>query len=70
MPAMKCMASRIPVGSEDRGDVADIAFLIRHLGLASPEDALAIVAKYYPEEQVPARARFIIEDVFAQRKRD
>jgi len=64
MLAMKCMASRIPVGAEDRGDIADIAFLIRHLGLTSPNEAAGVVAAYYPEERIPARARFVIEDVF------
>jgi hypothetical protein len=66
MLAMKCMASRIPVGAEDRGDVADIAFLIRLLGLRSAEDAVAIVAEYYAEDRIPARARFLIEDIFAR----
>ena len=67
MLAMKCMASRIAIGAEDRGDVADIAFLIRHLALRSPDEAAAIVARYYPEDRIPARARFLIEDIFNRR---
>ena len=48
MLAMKCMASRIP---EDQGDVADIAVLIRHLGLGDADQVLSIVARFYPEER-------------------
>jgi hypothetical protein len=66
MLAMKCMASRIPARPEDHGDLADIAFLVHHLRLASAEEALTIVARYYPEDQVPVRARFVIEDIFSQ----
>jgi hypothetical protein len=43
MLAMKCLASRSAVGTEDRGDAADIAFLIRYLGLTSPEQAVAML---------------------------
>lgn len=64
--AMKCMASRIPAGASEIGDIADIRFLIRHLGLASADQAVAIVAKYYPDELIPARARFVLEDIFAE----
>jgi len=64
--AMKCMASRIPAGSTEIGDIADIRFLIRHLGLTSVGQAIAIVSKYYPDERIPARARFVLEDIFAE----
>ena len=66
MLAMKCMASRIPVGPEDQGDVGDLAVLIRHLGLGHADQALSIVARYYPEEQIPARARYVVEDLFTR----
>jgi hypothetical protein len=62
--AMKCMASRIGTAPADPGDVADIRFLISHLGLRSAEDALHIVARYYPEDRIPARARYLLEDLF------
>lgn len=64
--AMKCMSARIPGGSTETGDIADISFLIRHLGLTSAEQAISIVLKYYPEERIPARARYLLEDVFAE----
>ncbi|MBI4604460.1 MAG: hypothetical protein HY721_21065 [Planctomycetes bacterium] len=62
--AMKCMASRIPGGLEDRGDRQDIQLLLKRLGLKSPDEAMAIVARYYPEERIPVRARFLLEDIF------
>lgn len=64
--AMKCMASRIPADLQDRGDVRDIRFLIHYLRLNSVDRALAILSKYYPEERIPPRARFLLEDIFAQ----
>jgi hypothetical protein len=65
MLAMKCMASRVAHGDE-RGDVPDIALLARTLGLRSASEALAVVAKYYPESQIPVRTQYLLEDVFAQ----
>jgi hypothetical protein len=68
MLAMKCMASRIAAGPGDPGDVADIAFLVSRLGLMSAAEALAIVARYYPEERIPPRAVYLLEDLFARRE--
>lgn len=64
MLAMKCMASRIGGGPDDPGDVADIRFLISHLGLGSAEEARTIVARYYPAERIPPRAAYLLEDIF------
>lgn len=63
--AMKCMASRIASTEGDRDDVSDIKFLIQHLGLKSAPQVMDIVAKYYPEAQIPVRAQFLVEDIFA-----
>jgi hypothetical protein len=68
--AMKCMASRIGAGPEAPGDVADIQFLLSYLGLASAAEACEVVARYYPEERIPARAVYLLEDIFATKKRD
>jgi hypothetical protein len=48
--------------------VADIAFLVSRLGLMSAAEALAIVARYYPEERIPPRAVYLLEDLFARRE--
>ena len=68
MLAMKCMASRIAAGPDDPGDVADISFLISHLGLTAATEAHAIVAHYYPEERIPPRAVYLLEDIFARKE--
>ena len=64
--AMKCIASRIATAETDRGDVPDIKFLIKHLDLKSAEQVMEIVAKYYPQTQIPVRAQFLVEDILAQ----
>lgn len=55
--AMKVLAAR-------RRDAEDIRFLVRHLRLPSPEAVLALCAEVFPDEQVPDRARLVLEDVF------
>jgi hypothetical protein len=66
MLAMKCMASRIGASETDPGDVADIRFLVKHLGLTSAEAALEIVVRYYPADRVPPRAAYLLEAMFAE----
>jgi uncharacterized nucleotidyltransferase DUF6036 len=67
--AMKCMASRInPVEGAEGGDVRDIIFLIRHLNLKSASEVINIVTEYYPADQVPIKAQYLIEGLFAERK--
>jgi hypothetical protein len=64
--AMKCMAARLGGTSGDSSDVADIAFLIRHLQLKSAPAVLDIVAQYYPASQVPAKTQFLVEGLFEE----
>jgi len=64
MLAMKCMTSRIGLSNTDPSDVADIRFLVKHLGLPSPEAALEIVGRYYPENRIPPRAVYLWEEIF------
>jgi len=66
MLAMKCMASRIGHAADEPGDVGDIRFLVRHLGLRSADQALEIVARYYPAGRVPPRAGYLLEEIFAE----
>ncbi|WP_431946033.1 DUF6036 family nucleotidyltransferase [Micromonospora marina] len=54
--AMKVIAAR-------RRDAEDIRFLVDHLGLTSAEQVLALCAEIFPEEEVPGRARLVLEDV-------
>jgi len=57
--AMKVLAAR-------RRDTEDIRFLVHHLALATPAEVLALCAEVFPEEEVPPRARLVLEDVFDQ----
>jgi hypothetical protein len=55
--AMKVLAAR-------RRDAEDIRFLVKHLRLASAEEVLVLCTEIFPDEDVPARARLVLEDVF------
>jgi hypothetical protein len=55
--AMKILAAR-------RRDVDDIRTLVKLLELTSPDEALAICAKVFPDKPAPGRARLVLEDVF------
>ena len=58
MLAMKCVSARF-----DTHDRDDVVFLIRHLGLKTARDVLEIVGRYYPKERVPAKTRFLVEEI-------
>ena len=45
-------------------DIRDLRALRAHLGLASADEALAIVTRYIPERFLTARVRYLIEDLF------
>jgi hypothetical protein len=66
MLAMKSMASRVGYAAADPSDVADLRFLIGRLGLKRPEEAQAIVASFYPEQQIPPRALYLLEELFEE----
>jgi hypothetical protein len=57
--AMKSLAARI-----DSTDNGDIRFLIKKLGLVSPEQVFGIVQKYYPKNQIRPATQFFIEELF------
>jgi predicted nucleotidyltransferase len=58
--AMKVLAAR-------RRDAEDITFLVKHMHLDSAEQVLALAAEIFPDEEVPARARLVLEDIFGGR---
>lgn len=58
--AMKVLAAR-------RRDAEDIQFLVKHMHLESAEEVLALCAEIFPDEEVPARARLVLEDIFGDR---
>ncbi len=56
--AMKCLAARVGL---DEHDKEDTRFLVKHIGLRSPNAILGIVEKYYPKERIPAKTQFFIQ---------
>ncbi|WP_159104553.1 hypothetical protein [Plantactinospora sp. BB1] len=54
---MKVLAAR-------RRDAEDIRFLVERLGLTSAEQVLRLCGEIFPEEEVPGRARLVLDDVF------
>lgn len=67
MLAMKCVAARY-----DTTDADDVRFLVRNLGLTTPADVFDLVSKYYPDERIPAKTRFFVEELLlpSQRPKD
>lgn len=64
--AMKCMASRIAHAETGPSDVADIRFLLGHLGIRTLEEALAVVERFYPAGRIPPRASYLLESILAE----
>lgn len=58
--AMKCAAMRL--GAEFR-DLDDVRFLLRLLDLRLAQDAMAVVTRYYDEDQLPAKTRLALEEL-------
>jgi len=58
--AMKCLAMRLGEEFQDRNDVA---VLVAMLGLRSLEDAERVLARYYPLDRYPAKARYVLEEL-------
>jgi len=61
--AMKALAMRIG-GAEGSQDVDDIRRLARALGIVNAKQAVAVVARYYPSEKIPAKTQLGLEEVF------
>jgi hypothetical protein len=45
----------------------DIRFLVKHLNLATAEEALRLCAEIFPDEEISERARLVLEDAFGDR---
>jgi hypothetical protein len=58
--AMKVLTAR-------RRDTEDIDHLVKHLDLASVHEVLAPCREVFPDEDLSARARLVLEDVFDER---
>lgn len=58
--AMKCAAMRL---GEEFHDLDDVRYLLRHLNIESAEQALAVVTRYFDEEQLPPKTRLALEEL-------
>lgn len=56
--AMKCVAARF-----DTHDRDDVIFLLSYLRLKKPSEVFTVVERYYPHRMIPAKARFLIEEL-------
>jgi len=64
--AMKALACRRPVGAY-RGDLDDLQFLIRKLGIRSVEEVQAIVDDFYPDDVLRPADRALIESLIEKK---
>jgi hypothetical protein len=62
--AMKCLAMRIG-GVDETRDRSDIEALAHNLGIETAEQALTVVARYYPRSQVSPKTQYGVEEIFA-----
>ena len=60
MLAMKCVAMRL--GEEFR-DLDDVRYLLRHLNITNPREALAIVTRYFDDSAIPVKAKLALEEI-------
>jgi hypothetical protein len=61
MLAMKCVSARF-----DSMDREDVVFLIRRLGLRTPDEVFEVIGRFYPRERVPAKTGFLVEEILQE----
>ncbi len=59
---MKCVAMRL---GEEFHVLDDVRYLLRYLNIARADDALAIVAKYFTEKQIPVKTMLVLEELLS-----
>jgi hypothetical protein len=62
--AMKCAAMRL---GEEFHDLDDVRYLLRHLGITTVEEALAVVTRYFEEEQLAPKTHLALEELLPPR---
>lgn len=62
--AMKYASMRL---GEEFHDLDDVRYLLRYLNIAKADDALAIVGRYFEEEQLLPKTRLVIEELLGRR---
>jgi hypothetical protein len=68
--AMKCRAMRVG-GVEESTDIDDIRQLAGEIGLTTANEALDLIAAFYPDNLIEPKTRFGLEEIFEKlAKRD
>jgi hypothetical protein len=62
--AMKCRAIRLG-GVDENRDVEDIRHLASEIGLTNVDEAVDLVASFYPRSQLQPKVQFGLEEIFA-----
>ncbi len=60
--AMKCAALRL---GEEFHDLDDVRYLLRYLDVATVDEALAIVTRYFDASQLASKSRLALEELLA-----
>ena len=60
--AMKCAAMRL---GEEFHDLDDVRYLLRHLDISTVDEAVAIVRRYFDEDQLQSKTRLALEELFS-----
>ena len=60
--AMKCASMRL---GEEFHDLDDVRYLLRYLNIVTVDEALAIVTRYFSEQQLPPKSRLALEELLA-----
>ena len=63
--AMKCRAMRLG-GVDENRDIEDIRRLAAEIGLTNLDEALAMVASFYPRAQLQPKVQFGLEEIFSR----
>jgi hypothetical protein len=62
--AMKCLSLRIGAEFHDEDDVR---YLLRHLDIGSYEQAVAVIARFYPLERFPQKTLYALGELLPKR---
>jgi hypothetical protein len=61
--AMKCASMRL--GAEFH-DLDDVRYLLRYLNVTTVEKAMALVTRYFDEDQLPPKSRLALEELLSR----
>jgi len=61
--AMKCYACRI---LEEKSDIDDIKFLLKHLEVKDYDTALQIIGKYYSMDRISVKTKYVLEQLIGE----